>query len=81
MIRLVDTVIVYEESICRVKKLSLSGAILYYTGMVDCLLVQWPGLKKQYPRATYVKDLVDTTKSDWIELWTNFSLALGQINY
>ncbi|EFO85449.1 hypothetical protein CRE_10986 [Caenorhabditis remanei] len=57
IIRLHDTVIIYEESICRVRKLSLSGAILYYLGMVDCLIVQWPGLKKLYPRATYIHDL------------------------
>ncbi|CDH92983.1 UDP-N-acetylglucosamine transferase subunit ALG14 [Caenorhabditis elegans] len=57
IIRLIDTVIIYEESICRVKKLSLSGAILYYLGMVDCLIVHWPGLKKSYPRATYIQDL------------------------
>ncbi|CAI2351014.1 unnamed protein product [Caenorhabditis sp. 36 PRJEB53466] len=58
MIRLADTVLIYEESICRVKKLSLSGAILYYTGMVDCLIVQWPGLKMTYPRSTYINDLI-----------------------
>lgn len=57
MIRFIDTVIIYEESICRVKKLSLSGGILYYLGMVDCLIVQWPGLKRKYPRVTYIHDL------------------------
>uniref|UniRef100_A0A8R1DVI2 UDP-N-acetylglucosamine transferase subunit ALG14 n=1 Tax=Caenorhabditis japonica TaxID=281687 RepID=A0A8R1DVI2_CAEJA len=56
IIRLIDTVIVYEESICRVNKLSLSGAILYYLGMVDSLIIQWPELKKRYPRAIYIKD-------------------------
>ncbi|PIC36067.1 hypothetical protein B9Z55_015202 [Caenorhabditis nigoni] len=61
MIRLIDTVIIYEESICRVKKLSLSGGILYYLGMVDCLIVQWPGLKRKYPRATYIHDLETKT--------------------
>uniref|UniRef100_A0A1I7T2A7 UDP-N-acetylglucosamine transferase subunit ALG14 n=1 Tax=Caenorhabditis tropicalis TaxID=1561998 RepID=A0A1I7T2A7_9PELO len=57
MIRVIDTVIIYEESICRVKRLSLSGAILYYIGMTDCLIVQWPGLKRRYPRSTYIHDL------------------------
>ncbi|CAB3406044.1 unnamed protein product [Caenorhabditis bovis] len=78
LIRLTDTVIIYEESICRVTKLSLSGAILYYCGLVDDVLVQWPELKQKYPRCTYIGhlpnpdeevdamdlELVDTKKSN-----------------
>uniref|UniRef100_A0A1I7XKZ6 UDP-N-acetylglucosamine transferase subunit ALG14 n=1 Tax=Heterorhabditis bacteriophora TaxID=37862 RepID=A0A1I7XKZ6_HETBA len=57
MIRLRDTTIIYEESICRVERLSLSGALLYYSGLADDIIVQWPNLKDKYPRATLVHDI------------------------
>nr|XP_033512467.1 UDP-N-acetylglucosamine transferase subunit ALG14 homolog isoform X3 [Nicotiana tomentosiformis] len=44
----------YVESIARVRKLSLSGLLLYKLHMVDQLFVQWPQLKEKYPRAHYV---------------------------
>ncbi|PWA77225.1 hypothetical protein CTI12_AA201660 [Artemisia annua] len=44
----------YIESIARVKRLSLSGLLLYKLRVVDQLFVQWPQLQKQYPRAYYV---------------------------
>ncbi|OIT35188.1 PREDICTED: UDP-N-acetylglucosamine transferase subunit ALG14 homolog isoform X2 [Nicotiana attenuata] len=44
----------YVESIARVRKLSLSGLLLYKLHMVDQLFVQWPKLKEKYPRAHYV---------------------------
>ena len=47
-----ETRIVYVESICRVKHLSLSGRLLYY--FADVLVVQWPRLKEKYPRTTYL---------------------------
>ncbi|CAI5449616.1 unnamed protein product [Caenorhabditis angaria] len=59
LIRVSDTTIIYEESICRVNKLSMSAAILYYSGLIDDVLVQWPGLKAKYPRCTFIGDLKD----------------------
>lgn len=47
-----DVKLVYVESICRVQALSLSGKLLYY--LADHLVVQWPELKKKYPRTTYL---------------------------
>jgi beta-1,4-N-acetylglucosaminyltransferase len=41
------------ESIARVRKLSLSGTILYYTRMADRFLVQWPELQRRFPRSIY----------------------------
>jgi beta-1,4-N-acetylglucosaminyltransferase len=46
--------IFYVESIARVRKLSLSGLLLYKLRMADQLFVQWPQLHKKYPRAHYV---------------------------
>ncbi|KAG8199309.1 hypothetical protein JTE90_011776 [Oedothorax gibbosus] len=48
--------IVYVESICRVKTLSLSGKIVYQ--IADRFFVQWPQLKDKYPRAKYFGKLV-----------------------
>ncbi|KAJ9545486.1 hypothetical protein OSB04_025193 [Centaurea solstitialis] len=50
--------IFYVESIARVKRLSLSGLLLYKLRMADQLFVQWPQLQKQYPRAHYVGRLM-----------------------
>ncbi|XP_076897275.1 uncharacterized protein LOC143550530 [Bidens hawaiensis] len=50
--------IFYVESIARVKRLSLSGLLLYKLRMADQLFVQWPQLQKQYPRAHYVGQLM-----------------------
>ncbi|XP_052203583.1 uncharacterized protein LOC127808910 isoform X2 [Diospyros lotus] len=44
----------YVESIARVRRLSLSGLILYKLHMADHLFVQWPQLQRKYPRAHYV---------------------------
>jgi beta-1,4-N-acetylglucosaminyltransferase len=41
------------ESIARVKKLSLSGKILYLSRMADLLFVQWPELQELHPRSVY----------------------------
>uniref|UniRef100_A0A0D3DET7 UDP-N-acetylglucosamine transferase subunit ALG14 n=1 Tax=Brassica oleracea var. oleracea TaxID=109376 RepID=A0A0D3DET7_BRAOL len=46
--------IFYVESVARVKKLSLSGLLLYNLRMADQFFVQWPQLQKNYPRAHYV---------------------------
>ncbi|CAI2726785.1 unnamed protein product [Schistosoma spindalis] len=48
-----STLIIFVESICRTKTLSLSGKILYYTRLVD-VIVQWPELKTKYPRSIYL---------------------------
>ncbi|KAK7252498.1 hypothetical protein RIF29_36478 [Crotalaria pallida] len=50
--------IFYVESIARVRRLSLSGLILYKLRMADQLFVQWPQLQRQYPRAIYVGRLM-----------------------
>ncbi|KAL1200697.1 hypothetical protein V5N11_013423 [Cardamine amara subsp. amara] len=46
--------IFYVESVARVKKLSLSGLLLYKLRIADQFFVQWPQLQKKYPRAHYV---------------------------
>ena len=54
------THLVYVESWCRVKKLSLSGLLLYpvaYFGQID-FFVQWPELAQKYPRTIYKGGLV-----------------------
>ncbi|CAH8523027.1 unnamed protein product [Heterobilharzia americana] len=48
-----STVIVFIESVCRTKTLSLSGKLLYYTRLVD-VIVQWPELKAKYSRSVYL---------------------------
>jgi len=50
--------IFYVESIARVRRLSLSGLLLYKFRMADQLFVQWQQLQRQYPRATYVGRLM-----------------------
>ncbi|KAF7829206.1 UDP-N-acetylglucosamine transferase subunit ALG14-like protein isoform X1 [Senna tora] len=50
--------IFYVESIARVRRLSLSGLLLYKLRMADQLFVQWPQLHGKYPRATYVGRLM-----------------------
>lgn len=48
--------IIYIESICRVKTMSLSGKILYY--FADQFIVQWPDLKENYPLVQYMGRVV-----------------------
>ncbi|XP_073157421.1 uncharacterized protein [Henckelia pumila] len=50
--------IFYVESIARVRRLSLSGLLLYKLRMADQLFVQWPQLKEKYPRSNYVGRLM-----------------------
>jgi beta-1,4-N-acetylglucosaminyltransferase len=45
--------IVFIESICRTRSLSLTGKILYYTRLADTLFVQWPQLSEKYPLTKY----------------------------
>lgn len=51
-------VLVYLESICRVQKLSLTGALLYHLQLADALYVQWEGLRRLHPRARYLGHLL-----------------------
>lgn len=53
LLLLSDCRILYVESIARVRKLSLSGYILYYSRMADQFFVQWPELQARFPRSTY----------------------------
>lgn len=50
--------IFYVESIARVRRLSLSGLLLYRLHLVDQLYVQWPQLQSKYPRSHYVGRLM-----------------------
>ncbi|XP_011078210.1 UDP-N-acetylglucosamine transferase subunit ALG14 homolog [Sesamum indicum] len=50
--------IFYVESIARVRRLSLSGLLLYKLRMADQLFVKWPQLKSKYPWANYVGRLM-----------------------
>nr|ACF79961.1 unknown [Zea mays] len=50
--------IFYIESIARVKKLSLSGLLLYKLRIADQFFVQWPQLQHKYPRACYAGRLM-----------------------
>ncbi|KAH3900714.1 N-acetylglucosaminyldiphosphodolichol N-acetylglucosaminyltransferase anchoring subunit ALG14 SCDLUD_003716 [Saccharomycodes ludwigii] len=45
--------IIYVESLARVKKLSLTGKILYYFGLADEFIVQWPELHRRLDRSKY----------------------------
>ncbi|KAG0615429.1 hypothetical protein M758_5G040500 [Ceratodon purpureus] len=51
-------VVVYVESIARVKKLSLTGLLLYKLRLADQFFVQWKDLKVKYPRSNYVGRLM-----------------------
>jgi beta-1,4-N-acetylglucosaminyltransferase len=48
--------LVFVESFCRVKKLSLTGILLYY--IADRFVVHWPQLLVKYSRAEYIGQLV-----------------------
>lgn len=50
--------IFYIESIARVKRLSLSGLLLYKLHLADQFYVQWPQLQRKYQRAHYVGSLM-----------------------
>ncbi|KAM7540026.1 hypothetical protein Aperf_G00000036841 [Anoplocephala perfoliata] len=47
------TAVVFVESVCRTRTLSLSGRLLYHFRLAD-IIVQWPGLLDKYPRAHYL---------------------------
>ncbi|VDM30672.1 unnamed protein product [Hydatigera taeniaeformis] len=45
--------VVFVESVCRTRSLSLSGRLLYHFHLAR-VVVQWPYLLKKHPRATYL---------------------------
>ena len=49
--RLAGVPLIYVETGSRVRRLSLSGRIVY--PFADLFFVQWPELKERYPRAVY----------------------------
>jgi beta-1,4-N-acetylglucosaminyltransferase len=51
------TRIVYVESIARVRRLSLSGKILYHSRMADVVFVQWEELQRCFPRTVFAGSL------------------------
>ncbi|KAL2608954.1 hypothetical protein R1flu_027527 [Riccia fluitans] len=51
-------VMVYVESIARVRKLSLTGLLFYKLHLMDQFYVQWPKLQQNFPRAQYVGRLM-----------------------
>lgn len=48
-----DCRIIYIESFCRTKSLSLSGKLIYHLRLADEFYVQWPALQIRYPRTEY----------------------------
>jgi len=50
--------ILYIESFCRTKTLSLSGKLIYHLRLADQFYVQWPELSARYGRARYEGILV-----------------------
>ncbi|XP_022179806.1 UDP-N-acetylglucosamine transferase subunit ALG14 homolog [Myzus persicae] len=49
-----DTSIIFVESICRVKSLSLTGKFMYF--FADLIIVQWPELKQKYGQRVHYLD-------------------------
>lgn len=52
------TTIVFVESFCRTRSLSLTGKIVYHTKLANHFMVQWPKLADKYPRAKFLGLLV-----------------------
>jgi beta-1,4-N-acetylglucosaminyltransferase len=50
--------VVYVESVARVRRLSLTGRLLYALRLTDEFLVQWEELAKAHPRATFAGRLM-----------------------
>lgn len=57
LFRVCDIRIFFIESICRVKRLSLSGLILYYLRIPDLIAVHWEDLAVKYPRTQFINAL------------------------
>jgi len=50
--------IIYVESFCQTRTLSLSGKIIYYIRLADQFYVRWPTLADRYHRSLYKGILV-----------------------
>ena len=46
--------LVFVESACRTRRLSLTGKIFYHLRAVDTMCVMWESLLEKYPRCTFV---------------------------
>ena len=53
--KLIGTKVIFVESLSRVNMPSLTGRIMY--GIADEFYVQWPNLRKIFPKALYYKNL------------------------
>ena len=51
-----STKVIFIESICRAKTLSLTGRLLYF--FVDGFVVQWPELTDKYPNTAYLGSIL-----------------------
>uniref|UniRef100_A0A6N2N5N2 UDP-N-acetylglucosamine transferase subunit ALG14 n=1 Tax=Salix viminalis TaxID=40686 RepID=A0A6N2N5N2_SALVM len=78
----------FMSSAARVKKLSLSGLLLYWLCIADQVFVQWLQLQKKHPQARYVGCLVrlicSTTGTDYafvlLESLVCFGIGGGKTN-
>lgn len=52
------TQVVFIESLCRTRRLSLTGLLVYHLRLADHFLVQWPRLATKYTRSRYLGILV-----------------------
>ena len=76
MLGVYQPVIVYTESFCRVKSLSLSGKLIY--PIADKFIVQWPELALKYSRSEYLGRIC-WWMCTWLQwpgsssMWTNLA--------
>lgn len=57
--------VVFVESFCRVKHLSLTGRLLY--PIVDKFIVHWPELREQYPRSRLVSSFISHPSEEGVD--------------
>lgn len=57
-----STRIIFIESFCRVRTLSLTGILLYY--WVDLFVVHWDELQRKYPSSRRIRTLVPTLRGE-----------------
>lgn len=46
--------VIYVESACRARELSLTGRIVYHSRVADTMCVMWESLARRYPRCTFI---------------------------
>ena len=56
LLGIAEPTIIFAESFCRVKSLSLTARLLY--PIADKFIVQWPELAEKYPRAEYLGTMI-----------------------